>query len=242
MGDARRRRLQQQAQPTQSPTVQYTDAASGQPRTARNAGDPVRFLRQFRSRTDRSVASVPCAGCTACCFCAQIDFDSAMERPADLAHLDFAQIDGGRVRLSKRPDGSCVHLIDGNCSVYEHRPQPCRSYDCRSAALVSMTDNFGDGRFSPAWIFEATTEEARILRTGFQVLSAEYKAHARKAGKGITIKAALDYVLARIEPWCDEMKILVKLPTEKLVELFGFDPRSISESDVIQSMRGNSEP
>ena len=66
-----------------------------------------------------------------------------------------------------------------------------------------------------------------------QVSSAEISTHVRKAGKGITIKVVLDYVLARIEPWCDEMKILVKLPTEKLVELFGFDPRSISESDVI---------
>ena len=73
-----------------------------------------------------------------------------MERPADPADLDFAQIDGVRHGFKMGTDGSWLHLIDGNWSVYEHRPQPCRSYDCRSAALVSMTDNFGDGRFSPA--------------------------------------------------------------------------------------------
>lgn len=33
--------------------------------------------------------------------------------------------------LVRRPDGSCVHLDGGRCTVYEHRPAVCRRYDCR---------------------------------------------------------------------------------------------------------------
>jgi Fe-S-cluster containining protein len=33
-------------------------------------------------------------------------------------------------RIARRPDGYCVHN-DGGCTVYEHRPAVCRTYDCR---------------------------------------------------------------------------------------------------------------
>ncbi|HEX2959851.1 MAG TPA: YkgJ family cysteine cluster protein, partial [Chitinispirillaceae bacterium] len=26
----------------------------------------------------------------------------------------------------------CVHLVDGQCSIYEHRPGVCRKLDCRN--------------------------------------------------------------------------------------------------------------
>lgn len=33
----------------------------------------------------------------------------------------------------RRPDGYCVHHEgeSGGCGIYQHRPAPCRSYDCR---------------------------------------------------------------------------------------------------------------
>lgn len=35
--------------------------------------------------------------------------------------------------IARQEDGRCIHL-DGSCgcTVYEHRPLPCRAYDCRS--------------------------------------------------------------------------------------------------------------
>jgi hypothetical protein len=36
--------------------------------------------------------------------------------------------------LARAPDGYCVHMERGTCrcTVYEHRPIPCRAYDCRN--------------------------------------------------------------------------------------------------------------
>jgi Fe-S-cluster containining protein len=37
----------------------------------------------------------------------------------------------GNVLLGYDKDGHCPMLIDNKCSIYEHRPLTCRSYDCR---------------------------------------------------------------------------------------------------------------
>jgi Putative zinc- or iron-chelating domain len=35
--------------------------------------------------------------------------------------------------IARGEDGSCRHLAQGNCrcAIYQHRPVPCRAYDCR---------------------------------------------------------------------------------------------------------------
>jgi hypothetical protein len=39
--------------------------------------------------------------------------------------------DDGRLYIPRNPDGSCSKLVDGKCTIYAHRPETCRSYDCR---------------------------------------------------------------------------------------------------------------
>jgi hypothetical protein len=38
--------------------------------------------------------------------------------------------------------GHCPMLVDGGCSIYEHRPQTCRMYDCRvfTAAEIELAE------------------------------------------------------------------------------------------------------
>jgi Fe-S-cluster containining protein len=45
--------------------------------------------------------------------------------------------------LDKKPDGSCVKLIDGKCSIYSDRPSICRFFDCRWALLIENICDFG---------------------------------------------------------------------------------------------------
>ena len=49
----------------------------------------------------------------------------------------------GHVVLAYDERGHCPMLIDNQCSIYEHRPQTCRTYDCRvfAAAGVSIDDD-----------------------------------------------------------------------------------------------------
>jgi hypothetical protein len=35
------------------------------------------------------------------------------------------------VLLGYDEQGRCPMLVDGRCSIYEHRPRTCRTYDCR---------------------------------------------------------------------------------------------------------------
>jgi hypothetical protein len=81
-------------------------------------------------------SSVPCAGCTACCTASQFVHISPDERdtlehiPAELL-FPAPGLPAGHVVLGYDQRGHCPLLIDNQCSVYEHRPQACRTYDCR---------------------------------------------------------------------------------------------------------------
>ena len=46
-------------------------------------------------------------------------------------------------------DGYCVHLEPGNsgCSIYEHRPVPCRAFDCRKDSRIWL--DFAKEKINP---------------------------------------------------------------------------------------------
>ena len=81
-------------------------------------------------------SDVPCDGCTACCTSSQFvhiepdetetlaHIPEALLFPAPLAPL-------GHVLLGYDERGHCPMLVDDRCSIYEHRPRTCRTYDCR---------------------------------------------------------------------------------------------------------------
>jgi hypothetical protein len=81
-------------------------------------------------------STVPCAGCTACCTASQFVHIGPDERdtldhiPAELL-FPAPGLPAGHVVLGYDQRGHCPLLIDNQCSVYEHRPQACRTYDCR---------------------------------------------------------------------------------------------------------------
>jgi Fe-S-cluster containining protein len=71
-----------------------------------------------------------------CCYNPRIEIDRSKESPERLARLDLVPDEYGDVKLRKRADGACVHLgEDGRCTVYEHRPTVCRTYDCRPGSM-----------------------------------------------------------------------------------------------------------
>ena len=237
MGEAKRRR-NRASQP-----IEFLDVATNELKKARNAGDPIEFLARLKlsilaeERGERPTTNVACNGCTACCYYHQVDFDPSKERKEDLAHLEMEGIEGGRVRLKKRADGACVHLVAGGCSVYEHRPSPCRFYDCRSMALVSMVDTFDGGRHSPFWIFDPRTRKGEILKQGFQFLGMAYQASAQKSGKSNTAGETFAYALQNIDKYCATMEEISKLPPDQLAKVLGFDPRSLTVEDYVAMMK-----
>jgi Fe-S-cluster containining protein len=102
-----------------------------------DAGEFLAWRRDLRaaSRGERD-AEVPCGSCTACCTSSQFVHIAPDETDA-LAHIPSELLfpaplmPRGNVLLGYDEHGHCPMLVDGACSIYEHRPRTCRTYDCR---------------------------------------------------------------------------------------------------------------
>src|SRR6476660_660592 len=88
-------------------------------------------------------ADVPCDGCTACCTASQFvhitpdELDTIAHIPSELL-FPAPRMPRGNFVLGYDERGHCPMLVDGACSIYEHRPRTCRTYDCRVFAVTGV--------------------------------------------------------------------------------------------------------
>jgi uncharacterized protein len=101
------------------------------------AGDFMSWLSAMQTALrGESDADVPCGECTACCTSSQFvpigpdETDTLAHIPKDLL-FPAPRLSKGHVVLPYDERGHCPMLVDGRCSIYEHRPRTCRTYDCR---------------------------------------------------------------------------------------------------------------
>jgi Fe-S-cluster containining protein len=107
-------------------------------------------------------SAVPCGGCTACCTSFQFvhiepdESDTLARIPAELL-FPAPRLPRGHVVLGYDERGHCPMLVDDQCSIYEHRPRTCRTYDCRifpAAGLeIDDDDKARIARQSQRWQF-----------------------------------------------------------------------------------------
>jgi Fe-S-cluster containining protein len=91
-------------------------------------------------------------GRSACCHYAGIPIDKKPDRRR-LPHLLMARDRDGSLVLQQRADGACVHLGERRCTVYEHRPSVCRSFDCRAFAAMGIIEHCYPNYRTPDWTF-----------------------------------------------------------------------------------------
>lgn len=89
-----------------------------------------------RVLADEGTADVPCGACTACCTSSQFvhigpDETETLARIPSGLLFPAPMRPRGHVVLGYDERGHCPMLRDGACSIYEHRPRTCRTYDCR---------------------------------------------------------------------------------------------------------------
>jgi hypothetical protein len=108
------------------------------------AGDFESWLTSMREalRGDRD-SDVPCDGCTACCRSSQFVHIARSEADT-LAHIPKGLLFPAPQRqdelvMGYDEHGHCPMLVDDRCSIYAHRPQACRTYDCRVLAATGLT-------------------------------------------------------------------------------------------------------
>jgi Fe-S-cluster containining protein len=125
--------------------------------------------RALRGERD---SDVPCAGCTACCTSSQFvhiepdETDTLAHIPPELL-FPAPRMPRGHVLLGYDERGHCPMLIDDQCSIYEHRPRTCRTYDCRifAATGIEVDDDKPDiARRVRRWVFSflADTDRERF--------------------------------------------------------------------------------
>jgi Fe-S-cluster containining protein len=86
---------------------------------------------------------VPCGDCRGCCVSSYYipvrpqDIEARARIP-DRYLIAPAGQPPGHLMMKYLEDGACPMLMQGNCSIYEHRPQTCRDYDCRIFAAAGI--------------------------------------------------------------------------------------------------------
>jgi uncharacterized protein len=101
------------------------------------AGDFASWLTAMQSALrGETDADVPCGDCSACCTASQFvaigpdETDTLAHIPKDVL-FPAPRRPKGHFVLPYDERGHCPMLVDGRCSIYEHRPRTCRTYDCR---------------------------------------------------------------------------------------------------------------
>ena len=109
------------------------------------AGDFSSWLRDLLGAlAGTNDSDVPCDGCTACCTASQF-VPIGPDETDTLAHIPDALLfpapglPAGHVLLGYDEHGHCPMLVDGACSIYDHRPLTCRTYDCRVFPATGVT-------------------------------------------------------------------------------------------------------
>ena len=93
-------------------------------------------------------SDVPCGSCAACCTASQFihvgpdETDARAHIPSELL-FPAPGLPNGHALLGYDEHGRCPMLVDDQCSIYEHRPRTCRTYDCRvfPAAGLEVDDD-----------------------------------------------------------------------------------------------------
>ena len=145
------------------------------------AGDFSSWLTDVQGaiRGERS-SDVPCGGCTACCTSSQFvhigpdETDVLAHIPAELLFPAPRQ-PPGHVLLGYDERGHCPMLIDDRCSIYEHRPRTCRTYDCRifpaAGIRIGHEAPLIDQR-ARRWCFSFDTESDRDRQAAVEAAAA----------------------------------------------------------------------
>ena len=110
---------------------------------------------------------VPCGTCTACCTASQFvhigpdETDTLARIPSELL-FPAPLVPRGQMLLGYDERGHCPMLGDDGCTIYEHRPRTCRTYDCRvfAAAGIEPDDDL-IGQRVERWRFTAAAPSER---------------------------------------------------------------------------------
>lgn len=131
-------------------------------------------------------ADVPCGTCTACCTSSQFvhigpDEADTLAHVPDALRFPAPGLPAGHVLLGYDERGHCPMLVDGACSIYEHRPRACRTYDCRvfpAAGVEPEADKPAIAARAGRWRFAHPAADDRARHDAVRAAAAYLRARA----------------------------------------------------------------
>jgi Fe-S-cluster containining protein len=102
------------------------------------------LARTRRARKSDAGADVPCGECRGCCTSSYFihirpDETETLSRIPKKLLFPAPGLPKGHKLLGYDEKGHCPMFIDNRCSIYRHRPQTCRDYDCRIFPATGLT-------------------------------------------------------------------------------------------------------
>lgn len=137
-----------------------------------SAGDFSTWLSAMQSALRGERASeVPCGDCTACCTSSQFihvgpdETETLAQIPTELL-FPAPGLPEGHVLMGYDENGHCPMLKKNQCSIYQHRPRTCRTYDCRifpaTGLDLDQIDKASIARQARRWKFSYATDVDRL--------------------------------------------------------------------------------
>ncbi|GEM_PF-296802 len=145
-----------------------------------------------RALNTREGADVPCGDCRGCCTSSYF-IHIRPEETDTLAHVPKALrfrapgLPKGHVLMGYSDNGHCPMFKDGNCSIYAHRPQTCRDYDCRIFPATGIPVEEGRATIADRtarWKFDFSLATDKREFSAVQAAAAFVRAHAAEYPPG----------------------------------------------------------
>jgi len=151
---------------------------------------------------------VPCNGCTACCRSSQFvhiapdEADTLARIPGELL-FPAPRLPAGNVVIGYDERGHCPMLVDDRCSIYEHRPRACRTYDCRIFPATGLDAEDDDKALiatqARRWRFSYTTPGDREQHDAVRVAATYLREHPEALPDGAAPTTTTQLAVLAIE-------------------------------------------
>ena len=158
------------------------------------AGDFSPWLSEMqRALRGEGGMDVPCNGCTACCRSSQFvhigpdETDTLAHIPAELL-FPAPRLPSGHMVLGYDERGHCPMLVEDRCSIYEHRPRACRTYDCRIFPATGLDPEDDDkvliAQRTRRWRFSYPTDSDRDEHDALRAAATFLREHPEALPEG----------------------------------------------------------
>lgn len=152
-------------------------------------------------------SDVPCGTCTACCTSSQF-VHIEPDETATLAQVPAAllfpapRLPRGHVVLGYDERGRCPMLRDAGCSIYEHRPRTCRTYDCRvfpaAGVVLEEATKVAIAAQARRWRFEHLDEADRCNHDSVLAAAAFVRSHPELLSDGVMPAGATQHAVLAV--------------------------------------------